>query len=205
MTPTSSRNIPRDVIGSERLRSATEHRDHESVLAVAGLPEETGELLRPLIRASNGISVHSEAASARLGVATTLLRSSVEDESPMASRVRLIDRIAVSLADYLAAARALRPRFAEMLVIDNGSNDGSADTVEREFPPFRVVWLGTNLGAGGARNAGLREANNDRILFIDNDVALTDRCITRLTEALESHPGSSLAAATIGWQLGVAP
>ena len=101
------------------------------------------------------------------------------------------------LADALAAARALRPRFAEMLVIDNGSNDGSADTVEREFPPFRVVWLGTNLGAGGARNAGLREANNDRILFIDNDVALTDRCITRLTEALESHPGSSLAAATI--------
>ena len=107
MTLTSSRNIPRDVIGSERLRSATEHRDHESVLAVAGLPEEKGELLRPLIRASNGISVHSEAASARLGVATTLLRSSVEDESPMASRVRLLDRIAVSFADYLAAFTGL--------------------------------------------------------------------------------------------------
>ena len=97
----------------------------------------------------------------------------------------------------LAAACALRQRFAEMLVIDNGSSDASADTVEQEFPPFRVVRLGANLGAGGARNAGLREARNDRILFIDNDVALTDRCITRLTEALESHPGASLAAATI--------
>ena len=97
----------------------------------------------------------------------------------------------------LTAACALRQRFVEMLVIDNGSSDGSADTVEQGFPPFRVVRLGTNLGAGGARNAGLREANNDRILFIDNDVALTDRCITRLTEALESHPGASLAAATI--------
>ena len=53
------------------------------------------------------------------------------------------------------------------------------------------------LGAGGARNAGLREARNDRILFIDNDVALTDRCITRLVEALESHPEASLVAATI--------
>lgn len=97
----------------------------------------------------------------------------------------------------LAAACALRQRFTEMLVIDNGSSDGSADTVEREFPPFRVVRLGTNLGAGGARNVGLRDASEDRILFIDNDVALTDRCITRLTEALETHPGASLAAATI--------
>jgi GT2 family glycosyltransferase len=84
-----------------------------------------------------------------------------------------------------------------MLLIDNGSTDGSADSVEQDFRPFRVLRLGSNLGAGGARNAGLREARNDRILFIDNDVALTDRCITRLVEALESHAEASLVAATI--------
>ena len=80
---------------------------------------------------------------------------------PSDFRTRTVDGVG---ADWPIRYEDLRPHY---------------ETVEREFPPFRVVWLGTNLGAGGARNAGLREANNDRILFIDNDVALTDRCITR--------------------------
>lgn len=101
------------------------------------------------------------------------------------------------LPDSLAPACELRHRFDEMLLIDNGSVDGSAELVEQHFAPFRVIRLGTNLGAGGARNAGLRRSRNDRILFIDNDVALTDRCIARLVAALESHPAASLVAATI--------
>jgi hypothetical protein len=102
---------------------------------VAGLPEETGELLRPLIRASNGISVHSEAASARLGVATTLLRSSVEDESPMASRVRLLDRIAVSLADYLAAFTGLPEMVLQYRTEHPGDRTDLAVGVKTQLRP----------------------------------------------------------------------
>lgn len=101
------------------------------------------------------------------------------------------------LADALTAACSLRDRFGEMLVIDNGSTDGSVETVERDFPPFRVLRLGANLGAGGARNAGLRNAASNLILFIDNDVALTGRCVARLLQALDEHADAALAAATI--------
>jgi len=101
------------------------------------------------------------------------------------------------LAASLQAACALRESFADMLLVDNGSSDGSADDVESRYPPFRVERLPANLGAGGARNVGLAKAHCDRILFIDNDVELTQRCIARLQEALDANPGASLAAATI--------
>jgi len=97
----------------------------------------------------------------------------------------------------LREACALRAHFDDMFVVDNGSSDGSVDSVEHDFPPFRVVRLPTNLGAGGARNVGLAGARNARILFIDNDVALTARCVTRLQEALDQYPAASLAAASI--------
>jgi hypothetical protein len=101
------------------------------------------------------------------------------------------------LPDALSVACTLRDRFAEMLVIDNGSTDGSVDTVERDFPPFRVIRLGANLGAGGARNAGLSKAASDLILFIDNDVALTAVCVDELVASLSRHPRAALAAAAV--------
>lgn len=102
-----------------------------------------------------------------------------------------------ALPSTLAAARALRDQLAGILLLDNGSSDDSVAWVEREFPEVQIVRLGTNRGAGGARNVGLRESPTDRILFVDNDVALTAECVERLGAALDAHPAAALAAATI--------
>lgn len=97
----------------------------------------------------------------------------------------------------LSAAYVLRHRFEELFVVDNGSTDGSAATIERHFPGVKVITLPDNLGAGGARNVGLRRAASDLILFIDNDVSLTAECVDRLVDAMEQHPRAALAAASI--------
>jgi hypothetical protein len=97
----------------------------------------------------------------------------------------------------LSAACALRDRFTEILVIDNGSRDGSVEFVERDYKPVRVIRLAENLGAGGARNVGLRDATTDLVLFIDNDVTLTGQCVDRLVDSLAAHPRAALAAAAI--------
>ncbi len=94
----------------------------------------------------------------------------------------------------------MRERFTDLLVVDNGSTDGSPEAAERDFPGIRVRRLSDNLGAGAARNVGLREIDNDLILFIDNDVSLTAACVDTLVEAMASHPRAGLAAAGVVYE-----
>lgn len=97
------------------------------------------------------------------------------------------------LRDTLRAALASAPPFAELLVLDNASTDGSRSVVEREFPSVRLVALPRNEGPGCARNVGFREALHDRVLFVDNDVLLDPDCATRLTSALDSDSDAVIA------------
>ncbi|MDX6749581.1 glycosyltransferase family 2 protein [Geminicoccaceae bacterium 1502E] len=97
------------------------------------------------------------------------------------------------LREALGAAMRQAHLFCEMLLVDNGSSDGSVALVTREFPAVRVVRLPENGGAGAARNAGFREARSDVILCLDNDVAVAEGCLQQLVEALERHPGAVVA------------
>jgi GT2 family glycosyltransferase len=101
------------------------------------------------------------------------------------------------LRESLRAAVLQAGHFEEIVLIDNGSTDGSSEFVEREFPSVRVVRVGENRGPGGARNAGMRAAKSDLILFLDNDVTLLEGCVERLVAALRSHPGAIVAAPSV--------
>ena len=101
------------------------------------------------------------------------------------------------LRESLPAALRQAACFEEILLVDNGSTDGSLDLVEREFPTVRVVRLPENRGAGAARNAGIREARTDLILFLDNDVMLLEGCTERLVAALEEHADAIAAAPSV--------
>jgi GT2 family glycosyltransferase len=81
--------------------------------------------------------------------------------------------------------------------MDNGSQDGSVALIRRDYPGVRIVEIGRNLGAAGGRNAGLRSVDQDLLLLMDNDVALTDDCVDRLVGALESRPGAAIAVPAV--------
>jgi GT2 family glycosyltransferase len=101
------------------------------------------------------------------------------------------------LRESLPTALRQANRFQEILLVDNGSTDGSPDMVERDFPAVRVVRMDDNRGAGAARNAGIREARTDLILFLDNDVFLLEGCVERLVDALRDHPNAIAAAPSV--------
>jgi GT2 family glycosyltransferase/glycosyltransferase involved in cell wall biosynthesis len=58
----------------------------------------------------------------------------------------------------------------EIIVVDNGSADGSAQFLRETFPQVRVLALETNLGFGGGSNAGFRAASNDIVVLLNSDM-----------------------------------
>jgi GT2 family glycosyltransferase len=93
----------------------------------------------------------------------------------------------------LTAARAVCPRFDEILVVDNASTDRSLELTRAGFPEATVLPLATNGGPGAARNAGFAAARHDLILFADNDVALTPEAPRLLAAALAGRPDALVA------------
>ncbi len=59
---------------------------------------------------------------------------------------------------------------SEILVVDNGSTDGSVAFLAEYFPQVRVVALPVNLGFGGGSNAGFRAAKHDIVVLLNSDM-----------------------------------
>lgn len=58
---------------------------------------------------------------------------------------------------------------AEIVVVDDGSSDGTADFLKTQEPQVRVIWHSTNLGQSAAMYHGLHAAKGELIAMIDGD------------------------------------
>jgi GT2 family glycosyltransferase len=87
----------------------------------------------------------------------------------------------------LAALHRQQYPLAQIVVVDNASQDGSRERIAREYPGVQLLDLGTNRGIAIARNAGLRELGTKLALLLDHDVYVQAGCIRRLVEACIEH------------------
>jgi GT2 family glycosyltransferase len=84
---------------------------------------------------------------------------------------------------------------AEVIVVDNGSSDGTADHVRERWPAVTLLALPENTGFAAATNRGIERARGDVVALVNNDVELHPDFLRELVAGLEADQGAASAAA----------
>jgi GT2 family glycosyltransferase len=85
----------------------------------------------------------------------------------------------------------------EVVVIDNGSTDGSLEAVQARFPHVLVIANGTNLGYSRAVNQGLRVARGRYLLLLNNDAVVQPLAVEKLVAFLEARPQAGMVGCKV--------
>ena len=101
------------------------------------------------------------------------------------------------LAGCLDSLRAQSFRDFEVLVVDNGSTDGSDRMVAERYPEFRLVPLPVNRGFTVAVNVGIRESRGEIVALLNNDAEAREDWLDKMAGAGRSHPEADFFACKI--------
>ncbi len=77
---------------------------------------------------------------------------------------------------------------SEILVVDNGSIDGSVELIEKKFPNIQLIKNMKNLGFAKAVNQGFEKTTGEYILLLNQDTRIVDDAIVKLAERMKSDP-----------------
>jgi len=87
-----------------------------------------------------------------------------------------------------------------ILVVDNGSTDGSGDMIRERYGSIELIQTGSNLGFTGGNNIGMRHALNkgaDYVLLLNNDTIVDPAFVTELVAAMETDKMVGIACSKI--------
>lgn len=87
----------------------------------------------------------------------------------------------------LESLHACQPR-PEIIVVDNGSTDGSADMVRATFPHVRLIALAHNAWFAGGNNLGIAAAHGDYVLLLNPDTVVPPDTLGAMVGFMERNP-----------------
>ncbi|MGH1349480.1 MAG: glycosyltransferase family 2 protein [Methyloligellaceae bacterium] len=80
----------------------------------------------------------------------------------------------------------------ELIVVDNNSQDGSAEAIEKEFPDIKLMALKDNLGFAKANNLAAEHASGEYVLLLNPDTVVLDKAIDRLMTFAKERPEAGI-------------
>lgn len=105
-------------------------------------------------------------------------------ESPLISVITVNFNGRHHLKRCLPSLLATTDREFEVIVVDNGSTDGSIEWLNDFYPQVRVLPLGSNRGFGEANRFGVEAARGSYIALVNNDTEVEPDWLTSLLQAL---------------------
>ena len=112
-------------------------------------------------------------------------------------------RVTVAILNYngrefldVVIPSVFRQSFGDIrvIVIDNGSSDGSVDHIRAQWSAVQVVEIPDNIGVAAALNRAVEAGNGEFIALLNNDVELEPGWLVDLVGALEAHPDAASAS-----------
>jgi hypothetical protein len=104
--------------------------------------------------------------------------------------------VSYNVCALLQRCLASLPAYAEVIVVDNASDDGSVQMVRAKFAHVQCLALPDNRGFSAAVNHGVAHAQGDAVLLLNPDTQLPTGALMAMAEAL----GASVDAGAVGFR-----
>jgi hypothetical protein len=102
--------------------------------------------------------------------------------------------------DCLRSLQHLTYRRTSVILVDNGSTDGTPEIVRKQFPLVKVIEIGQNLGFTGGNNVGIDYALDngaDYIMILNNDTIVAPDMMDVMINAMQQDPSIAISGPTI--------
>jgi glycosyltransferase involved in cell wall biosynthesis len=120
-----------------------------------------------------------------MNVSSRKFRATKEQAGPLVSVIVPVYNVEQYIDDCMLSLRVQDHDDLEIIVVNDGSEDGSMKRVRAHAAIDRRIKIieQENLGLGGARNTGVAHASGEFIVFVDSDDFVSTRCLKTLLEA----------------------
>ncbi len=102
------------------------------------------------------------------------------------------------ILDCLDSIFKLEYNNFEVIVVDNGSTDGSFQEIKTKYPRTHLVLSKVNLGVAGGRNLGIEYAKENLdykfLLFLDDDIVIDKNALTEMVKSFDINKNTGIVA-----------